>query len=111
MNTTDKPIMTEVVVSINIIKLIEPGIFCSTLTFDDGTYIHLDNRYIYSFYNTKVLNYRVFLTESQFLARDNVKVSCTYGQPSGTNSKLLENLEVKIMTSEECMRLENGEDI
>ena len=116
MTTTSKTIMTEVIVSIYGINETKSGVFCCTLLFDDGTSLNLKPRYIYAAHSTKLLNYTILITESQFLARDSVKAGCTYSQQSQDEQgelypKQLENLSVKILTNEEWLRLVNGEAI
>lgn len=110
---TEEPIMTEVIVSIYGINETKSGVFCCTLLFDDGTCLNLKPRYIYAAHSTKLLNYTILITESQFLARDSVKAGCTYSQDKEGElyPKQLENLSVKILTNEEWLRLVNGEAI
>lgn len=110
---TEEPIMTKVIVTIYGINETKPGRFCGTLLFDDGTCFNLKPRYVYAAHSTKLLNYTILITESQFLARDSVKVSCTYSQDKKgeTEPKQLENLSVKILTNEEWLRLVNREAI
>jgi hypothetical protein len=73
-----------------------PGLLTTILKFTDGTELSLKSRYIYSFYNTKYLNFKVTLTENQYRIKDTVSVSCIYYANTSTESEVIKNLIVKI---------------